>query len=320
MPRPLRIQYENAIYHVMNRGQNRVTVFCDDDHYKKFISLIKDCVDRWQIEVHAFSLMPNHYHLLIQTPHANISRVMRHIDGVFTQWYNRKHKRDGCLFRGRYKSILVEEDAYLVELLRYIHLNPIKAKLVTNPEEHAWSGHRGYMKNLKSLEWMTTQRIMSYFGKTTKEARRQIKKFMKEKIPEGLEKRLSSNNWPTTYSTRLFQKLIEWNFVSDLKSKNVKYKPYRPVKIAPSVIKKVICELYQCQWQQVINPVGHQQKSIRAVALALYSKHLGWTYKKTIEVFPRIHANTLSYAIKRAPEIDQDKWKAINRHLIALKR
>ena len=97
------------------------------------------------------------------------------------------------------------------------NLNSIKAKLVTKPEEHAWSGHRGYMSTLKILEWMTTNRIMSYFGKTTKEARRHIKKFMKEKIPQGLEQRLASNNWPTIYSTRLFQNLIEWNFVYDIK-------------------------------------------------------------------------------------------------------
>ena len=113
---------------------------------------------------------------------------------------------------------------------------------------------------------------------------------------------------------------FNWDRPCRLKNKNVKYKPYKPIKIAPKVIKDVICKLYQCEWQQIIHPVGHKQKAIRAVALALYSKHLGWTYKKTIEVFPGIHANTLWYAIKRAPDIDKDKWKTINRHLISLKR
>ena len=263
--------------------------------------------------------MPNHYHLLIQTPLANIPRVMRHIDGLYTQWYNRKHRRDGSLFRGRYKAILVDEDAYLVELLRYIHLNPVKAKLVTRPEEHRWSGHRGYVRSLKSLEWLTMHRLMSYFGKMEREARKHLRKFMNEKIPQGLEKRLASTKWPSTYSTRNFQNLIEWNFVCDLKGKNIHYEPYRPIKVTVKDIRAAICDFYQCKWKQVTHPRGREEKGLRAVALGLYSLKLGWTYKKIIEHFPDIHENTLSNAIRRAPTIDPDIWALLNQHLDHLK-
>ncbi|MBF0106481.1 MAG: transposase [Deltaproteobacteria bacterium] len=108
----------------MNRGRNRQAIFKSDHDYGYFLGLLKDSVRQWQIMIHAFSLMPNHYHLLVETPLANISRAMRHINGLYTQYYNRQNKKNGSLFKGRYKAILVDEDAYLVELLRYIHLNP----------------------------------------------------------------------------------------------------------------------------------------------------------------------------------------------------
>lgn len=315
MPRPLRIQYQNAIYHVMNRGQSRQKTFLSDEHYKKFLSLLKDCAERWQVEIHAFSLMPNHYHLLIQTPHGNLSRVMRHVNGLYTQWFNRLHGRDGPLFRGRYKSILVDEDAYLVELLRYIHRNPVEAGLVSDPEQHKWSGHRGYVKNLKDLGWLTTHRLMGCFGKTEKEARRKLREFMSEKVPANLEKRLESKKWPSTFSTKMFQELVEWNFVSDLKNKNVHYEPYIPIKITEQQVRTAICQTFACQWQQVTHPKGRQQKFFRAMALALYSRKLGWTYKQILQHFPDVHDTTVAKAIQRAPLADPEMWMKVNLHL-----
>ncbi len=317
MPRPLRIQYQNAVYHVMNRGQSRREVFCSDEHYKKFLSLLKDCAERWQVEIHAFSLMPNHYHLLLQTPHGNLSRVMRHIDGLYTQWFNRLNDRDGALFRGRYKAILVDEDAYLVELLRYIHRNPVKAGLVAEPEQHKWSGHQGYVKNLNNLKWLTTHRLMGYFGKTEREARKKLREFMNEKVPTNLEKRLESKKWPSTFSTKMFQELVEWNFVSDLKNKNIHYEPYIPIKITERHVRTAICQTFECKWQQVAQPRGRQQKLFRAISLALYSRKLGWTYKQILKRFPDVHETTVSKAIQRAPRADPEMWIKVNRQLHA---
>ncbi len=128
MARPLRIQFPDAWYHVMNRGRRGDLIFKDKGDYYAFIDLLKDCVEMWNIRVVAYCLMGNH--ILLQTPDANLSRCMRHINGVYTQYFNRTHGLDGHLFRGRYKSILVDSDSYLLELLRYIHRNAFEAGMV----------------------------------------------------------------------------------------------------------------------------------------------------------------------------------------------
>ena len=128
MPRPLRIEYENAYYHVMNRGRGRQQIFHDEDYYRTFLDTVAEANKRFGAVVHAYCLLGNHYHLLIQTPEGNLDRIMRHINGVYTQRYNRLKRTDGPLFRGRYKAILVDADAYLLQLSRYIHRNPVEMK------------------------------------------------------------------------------------------------------------------------------------------------------------------------------------------------
>ena len=118
MSRPLRIQYPDAWYHIMNRGRRGEEIFKRKSDYTSFIEILKDLVENFNIKIAAYCLLSNHYHLLVQTPDANISRSMRHLNGVYTQRFNRFHHCDGQLFRGRYKSIIVEGDAYLMELVR----------------------------------------------------------------------------------------------------------------------------------------------------------------------------------------------------------
>ena len=129
MARPLRIEYADAWYHIMNRGRRSESIFIEKRDYSGFIRLLKDTSGMWNLRIAAYCLMPNHYHILVQTPDANISRCMRHIDGVYTQRFNRFYQCDGPLFRGRYKSILIDADQYLLQLVRYIHRNPIKIGL-----------------------------------------------------------------------------------------------------------------------------------------------------------------------------------------------
>jgi REP element-mobilizing transposase RayT len=113
MSRPLRIQFPEAVYHVMNRGARRQSIFIDDTDYQAFFEIFSEANRLWGIEVFAYALMGNHYHLCLRTPKGNLSRVMRHVDGIYTQRFNRRHGRDGTLFRGRYKAILIEADEYL---------------------------------------------------------------------------------------------------------------------------------------------------------------------------------------------------------------
>jgi len=164
MSRPLRIQYKDAWYHIMNRGRRGECIYLNSDDFGLFVELLKESSDQWAVNIAAYCLMSNHYHLLIQTPHANLSRFMRHVDGVYTQRFNRRHKYDGQLFRGRYKSILVGEDNYLLELVRYIHFNPVKAGLVEKPEDYQYSSYPMYQKKKKHGDWIFKKYMFDILG------------------------------------------------------------------------------------------------------------------------------------------------------------
>lgn len=159
MPRPLRIEYENAYYHVMNRGRSRQKIFHDERYFEAFLSTLEEAHQRFGLQVLCYCLMSNHYHLLVKTPGANLGRVMRHINGVYTQRYNRLKKSDGSLFRGRYKAISVEEDSYQLQLSRYIHRNPIDAGRVEQLEDYPWSSYPFYVNNKKIPPWLYPQDI-----------------------------------------------------------------------------------------------------------------------------------------------------------------
>lgn len=187
MSRPLRIQYENAVYHVMNRGLGRQRIFLFDDDYGMFIEALKETSLLFGIRVIAYALMPNHYHLLIQTPRANLSRAMRHLNGVYTQRFNKVHKTDGPLFRGRFKSILVQEDEYLTYLIRYIHLNPVQANLTDDLLRYPHTSHKAYLggKDLIVKDkgpWLYVNLGLSFFSHKPKEALRQYLFFIRDGI------------------------------------------------------------------------------------------------------------------------------------------
>ena len=166
MPRPVRIEYDQAVYHVMNRGRGRQTIFHADLYYHAFLDTLAEAHERFGLVIHAYCLMGNHYHLLLQTPHGNLSRIMRHINGVYTQRYNRLKRTDGPLFRGRYKAILVDHDNYLLPLSRYIHRNPVETTppLVHSLDAYPWSSYPMYSKPTKSPTWLARDLIYDLLG------------------------------------------------------------------------------------------------------------------------------------------------------------
>ncbi|WP_095211313.1 transposase [Endozoicomonas ascidiicola] len=146
MSRPLRIQYAGALYHVTSRGNERKPIYREDADFQLFLATLAEVCDRFNWVIHSFCLMTNHYHLVVETPDANLSQGMRQLNGVYTTRFNRKYGRVGHLFQGRYKAILVDKDAYLMELSRYVVLNPVRARMVESPNDknrgHIWSAPR----------------------------------------------------------------------------------------------------------------------------------------------------------------------------------
>lgn len=190
MARPLRVEYPHAFYHVLNRGLERREIFRERRDYEAFLELCLAIHKRFKVIFHAYSLMPNHYHLMLETPEGNLSRSMRYLDGVYTQGFNRRRKRVGPLFQGRYKAYLVEEEAYSLELSRYIHLNPVKARIVKYPEDHPYSSFRYYLGQGKKPEFLETGWLLGQFHKKTGEGRKAFHQFTLEGLqdpwtPEG---------------------------------------------------------------------------------------------------------------------------------------
>ncbi|MEE8513515.1 MAG: transposase [Gammaproteobacteria bacterium] len=171
MARPLRIEYPGAWYHVMNRGGRRRFIFNTDDQHYYFLSLLGEVHSRCRAEIHAYCLMGNHYHLLIRTPEANLQRIMRHVNGLYTQYFNRTEGKDGALFRGRYQAILVDADSHWLELSRYIHRNPLAAQIVRRLQDYRWSSYRAYVGLTKPFEWLHTRYILNAIGRRNPQAR-----------------------------------------------------------------------------------------------------------------------------------------------------
>ncbi len=164
MARPLRIEYPGAWYHVMNRGAGRRIIYPGNPLRESFLDLLQDIYERYAVCCHAYCLMDNHYHLLVQTKQANLGRAMRHLDGVYTQRHNRSQETDGPLFRGRYKAQLIERDSYLHHVGRYIHRNPIEAGLCERLVDYPWSSYAAYLGLSHPPYWLQIRDTLAIFG------------------------------------------------------------------------------------------------------------------------------------------------------------
>lgn len=180
MARPLRLEFAGALYHVTSRGNERKSIFLDEADFDGFLQILSEVCERYNWVIHSYCLMTNHYHLLVETPDANLSKGMRQLNGVYTQWFNRKHRRVGHLFQGRYKAILVDKDSYLLELSRYIILNPIRAHMVDNLSEWPWSSWRFVMLETEAPAWLAIDTMLLQFSKYRAIARRKFAHFVEQ--------------------------------------------------------------------------------------------------------------------------------------------
>ena len=165
MARPLRIDAPGCWHHVFHRGARKAPVFADDADCLAFLNLLSTASERYGLEVHAYSLMPNHYHLLLRSQRGQLSRGMAFLNGMFTKHLNARHQGwDGPVFRGRFGSKLVEREDYLLDLLAYIHLNPVAARLVKRPDNECWTSHRAYMGLVERPKWLQADELLGLYG------------------------------------------------------------------------------------------------------------------------------------------------------------
>lgn len=162
MSRPLRIEFPGAVYHLTARGDRREPIFEDDSDRRRLLGVWTQALARFDAQAWAYCLMGNHYHLVLQTRAPNLSRLMRHINGVYSQAYNRRHAKVGHVFQGRFHAVLVNRDEYLLALCRYVELNPVRAGLIDDPANWNWSSYRAHVGQCASPKWLDTPALHSH--------------------------------------------------------------------------------------------------------------------------------------------------------------
>ncbi len=180
MARPLRLEFEGGLYHVTSRGDGREAIFLVDADRESFLEVLGKVVRYYRWLVHAYCLMGNHYHLLLETPEANLSRGMRQLNGVYTQRFNARHRRVGHVFQGRFKAIVVERDGHLLELCRYVVLNPVRAGLVKRPQDWGWSSYRATAGMAGEHTCLSVEWVLEQFGGDREEAGKRYRSFVQD--------------------------------------------------------------------------------------------------------------------------------------------
>ena len=282
MARPLRIEYPGAIYHITSRGNARERIFLEDADRLIFLEVLGSVVKKYNWLCHAYCLMDNHYHALIETPDPNLSLGMRQLNGVYTQSFNRRHSRVGHVFQGRYKSILVQKDEHLLELCRYIVLNPVRAGMVNQPKEWVWSSYKATGYAGKVSVFLTVDWILGQFANKKNEARKGYRNF----VATGMEI-MEESSWRKLVGQIIFGGA---DFVADIQSRISKAKEIGEIPRAqrfagrPSLIK-------------LFPPKMLQDKTLRNEQINIAHIRHGYTLKAIAEHL-KIHYTTVSKIVR----------------------
>ena len=297
MSRPLRIEYPNAWHHVMNRARRGHDLFVNKEDYNDFLGLLQETAEMFNIKISAYCLMPSHYHLLIQTPEMNLARCMRHLNGVFTQRYNIRHGCDGTLFRGRYKSILVEEDNYLLQLIRYIHRNPVRAGIVEKLDLFQWSSHKGYVSKAKKWNWLHKGFILSMLTSEKSQQIKNYKKFVSIEDTEEIIRVLERKYLPAMLGSEIFIKWVKKVFFSKKQDKEIP----ESKSLAPdneSII-KTVCDIYNIGEEDLFAKRRGRGNEPRNVAIYLMRNLRGETLRDIGSKFNLVRYSSVSSVIDR---------------------
>lgn len=276
MARPLRIEFAGGLYHITSRGNDRQDVYADDLDRAKFLDLIDKTRTRFDWYVHAYCLMSNHYHLLVETGTPTLSRGMKLLNGSYTQYFNRKQGRVGHLFQGRFRAIVIDKESYLLELARYIVLNPVRARMARTASQWEWSSYRATAGLGRSEPLLTTDWILSCFAKKKQLAQAKYRRFVK-----------AGKNQPSPWE-RLTNQIYLGNdeFVEAMQCKLDPEQPLDDIPRKQKLAPPIAIEAYAREYSN----------RTEAMARAYLSKH--YTLEEIGRVFGVSYA-TVSRAVKR---------------------
>ena len=297
MSRPLRIEYCDAWYHVMSRARLKQESFPAREDCFSFIDLLKDTSEIFHMRVAAYCLITTHYHLLIQTPDGNLSRCMRHINGVYTQRYNARNGCDGTLFRGRYKSILIDADSYLLELVRYIHRNPLRTGIVDKLNEYPWSSHKAYISKAKKWQWVAKSYILDMVSTDKDLQMTAYRSFISTEEPEEIIQHYSRKNIPSILGSEKFIQRVKERFPKEKKEKEIP----ESKKLCPEVIdiKRAVCNHYKIRQADLLKSRRGVENEARDLAIYMLRVIRGERLIIIGREFNLDHYSSVSTAIER---------------------
>lgn len=297
MPRPIRIQYENAFYHVMNHGRARQRIFHGDEFCHAFLKTLEEAHQRFDAQIHAYCLMNNHYHLLLQTPRANLDRIMRHVNGVYTQRFNRLKRTDGPLFRGRYKAILLDSDAYLLQVGRYIHRNPVEVKGAAPDflDSYPWSSYLAYVNRATAPRWLSRDQTYSMLGQKRRYAG--YRNYVAEGNERGLLEHYEKGNLGSVLGEREFRaEIVAKSDELDTSAGFARSICQRP---DAATVVNVVAKTFAVGTDSVVNRRTGRQKSNLPRKIAMYycQQAADMSLKSIADFFGLAHPGSVSPAV-----------------------
>ena len=267
MARPLRVEYPNAFYHAISRGNGGQSIFQSDRDEEKFLAILQKAVDRYSLRVHTYCLMANHYHLLLETPEANLSSAMQWLNVSYTCYFNIKYSHSGHLFQGRFKAILVDADAYLLQLSRYIHLNPVRAELVANPLEYRWSSYRALIGKISPPSFLTTDWLLSSFGSQKKRGMKRYREFVESGNIKSLIDPHKDMEGGFILGGKAFVNWVKQTFLANREEqKEIPQLRILKPRVLPEKVVQEVCKELGCSEEQV-RAKGRKKNRAREIAI-----------------------------------------------------
>jgi putative transposase len=326
MARPLRIEYPGAWYHVTCRGNERSNIYRDDKDKRRFLKALGESAEAFKVEVHCYTLMSNHFHIILRTPGANLSRFMQRFNTAYITYYNLRHHRSGHLYQGRFKSVLIEADEYLLELSRYIHLNPVRLKRYQSSsvrkraeilKSYEWSSLGGYIGLRSSNHFMHYQAVLGYMGGENRKGRERYRDYVLEGLSEEIENPLGRAKADAILGTDSFVSWLKKKFldVKEWRSQDFSHIKTLQREIPVEEIAKVVGEEYGVEPREILR-VRSQWREARQVLIEMsYLLNLG---SKSLEESGKelggIGAGALVHTHKRIQE-RMKKDKEISRRI-----
>ena len=316
MARPLRIEYPGAYYHILNRGNAGERIFVSHRDKEKFLEYLEKAVQRFSITVHTYCLMGNHYHLLIETPQANLSAAIQWLNVSYATYFNRKRHRRGHLFHGRFKAFLVDADEYLQQLSRYIHLNPVRAKMVSNPSDYKWSSYPVFIKKAKRPAWLETRFVLGAFSSKQKYAIRCYKSFVEDVDIKTLEDPFKNLSGGFILGGTAFVNWAKATFLSG-KTGEKEIPQLKALRPRPSLktVHDAVCEEFGSSEEDIVKK-GRKGNKVRDVAIYLSRSHSGLSCNELGRVYGGISGAAITMKYKQISEaISSDKqlWRRLQR-------